>query len=173
MAGIEIGKSAEGGENSYWPVLEKFAGPVSKVLEHALARERGGMPPAPDQPAQIPPAATPRPPAAEAPVDPNMPAWFAHLKPHLPVLLNWAKMGKDPGLYAEVLLDNIPESGIFEIRAASLDPQFVDKTLAVLPMFRPYSAWATQMLTNIKELLSQPAVEEQEDENSGGAGGDG
>jgi hypothetical protein len=87
-----------------------------------------------------------------------------HLQPHLPQILAWAKAGKDPQLYAEVILDNVDLGAQMEIGQAAQDPNFVDKTLAQLPMFAPYSAWATAVLQNIKELTTGPAEGEPEDE---------
>lgn len=155
LAGIEAKQAAEGGgEEGYAPVLKAFAGPIAKVLDSAMGADRrrmmaGSMPVQPTAPAPQP---------APAALPPGQ-AWMVHLQPHLNTLLGWAKAGKDPELYAEVILDNIEPGAQMEIGQAAQDPEFVSKTLAALPMFIPYSAWATAVLTNMKELLTAPPEE--------------
>ena len=149
--GVEIGRGAEGGGDSYWPVVEKFAPAIGKVLEAATARENAAR----GQPRRLPgpsptPATTP-----EAPVVLEGPAWLIHLQPHLPVILSWARAGKDPALYAEVILDNLDPGAEMEVATAAKAPDFVEKTVAALPMFKPYSTWATQVLEEMKLLLLQ------------------
>lgn len=152
IAGIEAKAAAEGGgEEGYLPVLKAFADPISKVLNAALTRDRGTM-----AAGSVPvPVRQPSPAAAPPQLPPGL-AWLVHLQPHLPTLLNWAQEGKDPELYAEVILDNISPGGQMEIAQAAQDPEFVSKTLAALPMFTPFSAWATAVLTNMKDLLLAP-----------------
>jgi hypothetical protein len=164
LAGLDAKHAAEGtNEEGYMPVVRAFAEPISKVLNAALTRDRnvaaGSIPVpvrAPAQPAAPPPPALP----------PGQ-AWLIHLQPHLDTILSWAKAGKDPELYAEVILDNIEPGAQMEIGEAAKDPEFVSKTLAALPMFIPYSAWATATLTNIKEILTAPPEPEET-----GAGGE-
>lgn len=156
LAGIEAKQAAEGGgDEGYGPVLKAFAGPIAKVLDSAMGADRrrmmaGSVPVT--QPQQV------APPPAQPALPPGQ-AWLVHLQPHLNTLLGWAKAGKDPELYAEVILDNIDPGAQMEIAQAALDPEFVTKTLAALPMFVPYSAWATAVLTNMKELLTAPPEE--------------
>jgi hypothetical protein len=149
--GVEIGRGAEGGNDSYWPVVEKFAPAIAKVLETATARDNAarGQPRLP-RPAQPTANAT-----TEVPVAPDGPAWLIHLQPHLPTILSWARAGKDPALYAEVILDNMDPGAEMEVATAAKAPDFVEKTLAALPMFRQYSTWATQVLEEMKLLLLQ------------------
>ncbi len=154
IAGIEAKAAAEGGgEEGYLPVLKAFADPISKVLNAALSRDRGAM-----AAGSIPVPIRPQPAAALPQLLPGL-TWLVHLQPHLPTLMNWAKEGKDPELYAEVILDNIAPGGQMEIAQAAQDQEFVTKTLAALPMFTPYSAWATAVLTNMKEILTAPPEE--------------
>lgn len=181
-AGIEAARAAEGGD-SYWPVLDKFAGPVARVLDAALQRERSGavavpggvLPSRAVPPVNPPTAASPAtPPANGAPASalpPTAPSWVFHVQPYLSQILAWARAGKDPALYAEVILDNLNEAALVELRAAVQDPGFVDKALAVLPMFQPHSAWATQVLTNIRDLVLAPEEPEGGDGDGASDGG--
>lgn len=159
LAGIEAKQAAEGGgeEEGYMPVLKAFAGPIAKVLDQAVTHDRSRMVAAGSVPVQ---PHAPLPAAAPPPALPPGLGWLIHLQPHLPTLLGWAKAGKDPDLYAEVILDNIEPGAQMEIAQATQDPEFVSKTLAALPMFVPYSAWATAVLTNMKELLLAPPESE-------------
>lgn len=165
-AGINLGKqTSEGGgsEGGMIGVLKEFAGPVGDILKSAMERERRastlsdvsatatGQGPRPAAaPTPLPPPRPEMPPIPE-----GAPTWLLHLKPHLPTILNWARAGKDPSLYAEVILDNMEPGARMEVAQFAKDPQFVDKTLAALPMFAPYSAWATEILTAIKELSAE------------------
>lgn len=159
-SGIDLGRSSEGGENSMWPVIERFAGPVTDVLKSALEREKR-VSPLSDTPVAANGHAT-RPAVSSAPqmpaLPPSAPAWMVHLRPQIPTLLAWARAGKDPALYAEVILDNLDPGARMELMAKVGEPGFVDQALASLPMFAPYSAWATAVLTNIKELLTEDVV---------------
>lgn len=158
LAGLEAKNAAEGGEDGYGGVLKAFAGPIARVLDTAMSNDKRRLmpPPQPAQPGQPAQPAQPAQPTVQGP------AWLIHLQPHLNAILSWAKAGKDPELYAEVILDNVEPGAQMEIQAAAQDPEFVSKTLAALPMFVPYSAWATAVLTNIKELLTAPPEEEDE-----------
>ena len=154
IAGIEAKAAAEGGgDEGYLPVLKTFAEPISKVLNAALSRDRGTMA------GSVPVAVNPSQPQ---PALLAGPAWLVHLRPHVNTLLAWAKAGKDPELYAEVILDNIEPGAQMEIAEAAKDPEFVSKTLASLPMFTSYSAWATAVLTNMKDLLLAPPEPEED-----------
>lgn len=154
LAGIEAKEAAEGGgDEGYLPVIKAFAGPITDLVTHVT---KGGGRPA--LMAGSVPVVHPAPPAV-----PPGPSWLVHLRPHLPTLLGWAEAGKDPELYAEVILDNIAPGAQMEIAQAAKDPEFVSQTLQALPMFTPYSAWAAAVLANIKKLL----IEEPEDTGTG------
>lgn len=159
--GIEIGKAAQssGGESGYWPVVEKFADPVAKVLNQALDRDRAAAAPRLPAPAAAPAL------SGGSPVPAGAPSWLAHLQPHLPAILSWARAGKDPNLYAAVIVDNLPPGAQMEVAEAAKDPQFVEKTLGALPMFKPFSVWARQVLEAMKLQLTED--ETQPDPNAG------
>lgn len=161
--GIEIGKAAQssGGDAGYWPVVEKFADPVAKVLNQALDREKGAAVP------RALPAPAPVPAPGGGSVPTGAPAWLVHLQPHLPAILSWARAGKDPNLYAAVIVDNLPVGAQMEVAEAAKDPMFVDKTLAVLPMFKAYSVWARQVLEAMKQVLLAEEEGDQPDSNEG------
>jgi len=145
LAGIEAKAAAEGGgDEGYLPVIRAFAGPITDLVSHVT--KGGGRPP-------MAAGAIPARPPMPAPVAISGPGWLVHLQPHLPMLLSWAEAGKDPELYAEVILDNITPGAQMEVAEAAKDPEFVSKTLQALPMFTQYSAWATAVLTNMKQLL--------------------
>lgn len=160
--GIEIGKAAQnaGGDAGYWPVVEKFADPVAAVLKGALERDRAAA--APRLPAPKPAAGGPSVPAGS-------PTWLLHLQPHLPAILSWARAGKDPNLYAAVIVDNLPQGAQMEVAEAAKAEDFVEKTLTALPMFQPFSVWARQVLTAMKEILLAPDEDDadQPDPNKG------
>lgn len=156
-------------EEGYSGVVNRFAEPIAKLVDHLVSqRMPNGRPAAPAGPARIPsttPSQPPRPP--EATVPPDAPMWLQQLSPHLPMIESWARAGKDPALYADYLLDNIPPGIMLEVEEAAKAPDFVDKLVAVLPMFKPYPAWTKAFLTNIKQTLTQRPPEEDDDHAAG------
>lgn len=159
QAGIDMGRSAEGKDDDggLAGVAKMFAGPISKILETSMERERRAPPlsgvPAAANGQVIRPAVSTALAAAEVPM--AGPAWLIHLRPHLPTILGWARAGKDPGLYAEVIVDNLSPGARLELEARAKEDGFVDQALAGLPVeFQPYSAWATEVLTTIKDILT-------------------
>lgn len=154
LAGLEAREAAENTDEGFMGVVKAFSPAIGKLVEKATSQPVPLPPPPPliagAAPPVIPPSASP-----STVKEPPMvgPAWMLHLRPHLPRIQKWAKEGRDPEVYAGVILDELSEGQVEEVRAASKDPEFVSKTLAALPMFAPYSAWATTVLTTIKEML--------------------
>lgn len=173
QAGIDMGRSAEGkdDEGGLGNVVKHFAGPLTDVLKASLERERrapplSGVPVAANGQGIRPAVSTA---LSEVPPMPVAgPAWLIHLRPHLKQILQWARAGKDPGLYAEVILDNLDAGARLELEARVKEPTFVDQVLAGLPAeFQPYSAWCTEVLGNIKEILTDedtPGTDDKDDD---------
>lgn len=175
--GVELGRSAGeggGGDKGYWPVLERLAGPVARTLESALERDRGAVRGALPAPAGAPgrPAA---PPSSGVPaMPPGAPTWLVHLAPHVPALIAYARANKDPALYAAVILDNIDPGAQLEIAEAAKDPQFIEKTVAVLPApLKAYSVWCQQVLDEMRKILLAPVEDDTGGDGGDGMGGDG
>lgn len=157
-AGVDLAARAEKGDEGYSGVIEKFAPPVLSILESAARGRNGGSRPPPPR---VAPPPSPNQPAPEPQptMDPNAPSWMVHLQPHIPTLLGWARMGKDPELYAAVILDNLDPGAALEVEEAAQADDFVEKTFAALPMFKPYSAWAKSILQHIKDQTKREAVD--------------
>lgn len=147
LAGLEAREAAEHEDEGFMGVVKAFADPIGKLVTKATG--------APGTQPVVTGAAPMQPPPTQAALPEGGPTWLIHLRPHLPQILQWARMGKDPELYAEVILDNMDPGAQIQVGQEAKDPNFVSKTLAALPMFAPYSAWATAVLTNIKDLLTE------------------
>jgi hypothetical protein len=158
QAGVDLGRSAEHPEDDgMMGVVKHFAKPLGDILTSTLERERRAPPlsgvPVAANGQVIRPAVSAALSAPEVPM--TGPAWLVHLRPHLPTILGWARAGKDPGLYAEVIVDNLGAGARLELESRAKEDGFVDQVLASLtPEFQPYSAWCTEILTNVKDILT-------------------
>lgn len=165
--GIELGQLATGQGDSMLPIVEKLGVPAIQILQQALNRERAAGGAAVPPPRSGHPAL---PPQTEVPaVPPNSPAWMIQLAPFIPQILSWAKAGKDPALYAAVIVDNLPPGVEFELAQAVKDPEFVGKAVAALPMLKAYPAWTQAVLSEMKTILSdeEPKGDDFPEDGSG------
>lgn len=108
-----------------------------------------------------PSPAAPAPPAA--PTDPTMPpvatgpyAWLAQVGPYVAQLTLLAQADKDPALYADLVLDQLPEPVYEAIAESAKDPRFVEEVVNRVPEARMYSAWFRQFLTHLRDGLLEP-----------------
>lgn len=129
LRGLQLGQKLTGPRDGGGvdSVLDRYL----PILERAMGSGGGGAG-APGAPAPgNPPAATPTPslvdrsklPATGGPP----PRWLDFLPQYLPRLYRLAALGRTPGTYAEVLLDEIPEDAYGEIYAELARPGFRDE----------------------------------------------
>lgn len=167
LAGLEARNAADAAEpeEGFMGVVKAFSPAIAKLVEKATGEQPmvvAGAAPA------LPPASVPvpvSPPPAPAPTAPatSGPAWLAALQPHLKAILKWAEEDRDADVYATVILDQMKPGQLAQLREEVKAPNFVPQTLAALPMFAPYSVWATNVLTNIKEMLTEEPGDTVED----------
>lgn len=154
LAGLEAREAATG-DDGYLGVVKAFSPTIEKLVSVAAQQQQ--------QPralvasgVAVRPNPAPQPPASAGGSPPlNGPSWLAHLQPHLKMILQWAQEDRNPETYAEVILDAMDPGAIRQVEEAAKEDDFVPKTLAALPMFAPYSAWATAVLTNMKQMLTE------------------
>jgi len=150
-------------------VIREMAGQARPLLEGIISQRQGAMPgrvgvppsamlqaPMP-QPASVP---TPQPSGDDA-----MLALLQWLSGTLQQLVLQAAKNKDPELYAEVVLDNVPESADLAQLRSFIDKEDWWKQLQQFqPAVAPYQGWFTQFREALLELLDDRGVTKPVDE---------
>lgn len=165
LQGLELGKelAGGGGESSMADVALKGFDTLKE-----LAAVTAPATPAPRKPA-APPAAAPgtvpaqvappnkqpaAPPAQGAPVNPNM-AKLQWLKQQTVALCGIAARDKDPALYAEVFLDNLPETfDVQEVLTQMQTPGAIDRLALLNPNVKKFAAWFEEFRQEVIALLT-------------------
>lgn len=95
---LELAQNMNSGDGGgVGSLVKTMAEPIAKLVDAHLAT----------------PTALPGQPQPETPV--ARPAWFPHLEPLLPALMGWAQGNKDPGLRAELVLDELRDEQIVPV----------------------------------------------------------
>lgn len=131
------------------PLLNAIAKNLEVQVEERRQRMLGA---GPARPADAP--------AAGVPAGPY--AWLAKVQPYFGQLVQLAKLDKDPELYADVILDQLPEEFVPELEEAAKDPAFVSEVLNRVAEARMYRGWFEPFLVRLRtQLLEEepPAVE--------------
>jgi hypothetical protein len=139
--GIEMGQTMSGGEGlGYLPVVERLGGPLVEALKALADRpkaimqkvENGGKPltaPKPQTPEQ-------------------------YIQAYLPQIISLALSKKDPTLYAEVILDQVPESALDFLFETVSRPDVVPYLTTLHPGVKEHEAWFLEFAKSIKENLT-------------------
>lgn len=118
---------------------------------------------------QAGPAAAAATPPAAAPVDVDgdpLALFLAQIPlPARHFLLGCAKGDKDPSLYADLILDQIPEEMYPEIPALLERPDVVDVFCKVVPAFASYRPWFEQLVGALRDAIAR-----DDEESAGGMG---
>ena len=146
--------------------IESFAPMIAKATEKELDAMPSKTPalssPTPFRPIAGPQSLPVKPAAPQPPVGgPEMLIQMA-LKKNMPMLMDKAAKGKDPGLYAEVVLDNIPESFFPQFVRFIAQPDALDKMIAAYPPAAQYREWFAQL----REAILADGEESEEEEGS-------
>ena len=109
QSGLELAKDiGGGGEKSIWDVLEKMPAMLGQISEYAKANPPPAL--APPVAGDSLPVATGPAPAQSEGDSPMLKEMF--FKKQLDMLISKAEKGSDAGLYADFILDNMPEDAI-------------------------------------------------------------
>ncbi len=163
----ELREDSAPGDNSIGGMLRD----VLKSPIMAAAVQSAVQTQAQPQPARLPnPAAvTPQPaPVSHAkPSDQPAPQQEGNqvLAYYLGFLVGKAKIGSDPSLYAELVLDNVPDAQLTPMLGRG--DALIDDLIAIHPPVADHRAWFVALLKEINELLSQDVPEETNTESSG------
>lgn len=175
LRGIELGRelSSGGGDGDGGGILglvrEAFRSPILAQAVAASTQQRRAAPARPPAPPQQPAAPAALPPAA-APAQPPTPeggddVMQAILRSELHKLVRKAAAGGDPGLYAELIVDNVPIETLHELLQAPPDP--VTALAQVVPEVEQHREWFGQLVDGVRAILAQVAAAE-----AAGGGGD-
>lgn len=149
LKAFKLGQGAADREGGYETVLRELGAPTLKLLQTGI--EQGKVPAVPA------PAAAAAPAAPE--VAPHAPPWVSEIRPYVPVLMRLADEGRNPGLYADLILDQASETIL-----PLLDSWGVDGLLAALegyfPDLSPRAGWIRSLL---EEMLEVEGTEDVED----------
>jgi len=139
---------------------------LSAIIELANANKGATAPaavaPPPNTPAAIPPKAQQAPPAPSAQPtgqDENMFVKMAIAK-HFKFLVKQATEQKDPLLYAEVTLDQIPEAYYVKLYDLIEQSNFMDKFAEIEPAVLGHEAWFIDLRNGLLAALSDDETPE-------------
>ena len=168
LKGVELANALrEGGGGDGEVSLLGIARDLIKSPMLAAAVQAAAAPqlPARPRPAALPPPRPPQPPqsfASETPPPPQPPATqeadpamfdFA-LKHYLGVLCQKAAEGSDPTLYAEVILDNVPDDKLIEVLTQPDPVAFLAEKRPEVAQFRP---WFEQLIAVVNQAFADEA----------------
>ena len=82
--------------------------------------------------------------------------WINALRPAVPVILKWARDGKDPVVKAQNTIDDLRDDIREAIAAQAEEPDFVSSVITAIPEFQApdVQAWVTTFLTTVQETLT-------------------
>jgi hypothetical protein len=152
--GMELAQNSSG-EGGYIPVLKELGGPLLGMLTERLQKGETAL-----EKARV---------SGLVAVPPPKPTLDGFVKIYMPQLLTLARMGKDPELYADVMLDQIPEIWLEELVGRVNQPDFVDKLKALYPDVGPFEGWFKKLAEYIRVEFAPDAGAEPGGANSGGS----
>lgn len=150
----EMAPEPTGGDGTPWGlIIDKAVEPAIGLISQALAAQKG----APEvSPGTIPPvmvAST----GVEIPAMVGAPMWQLEIAKIVPRLLRRARDGKDPGLAAELFLEDAPGGVVEQLSQLAQDEQFVPTVLALaeqhFPDVTPVRQWVADFLQAVRESL--------------------
>ena len=166
QSGLELAKDiGGGGEKSIWDVLEKMPTMLGNIAD--MAKQTASA-----TPALTPPVAGDNLPVAQGgPHLPNVAAHQPHGEPpvikemffkkQLDMLVAKAEKGSDPGLYADFILDNMPEDAI---RTFLGDGDPFPRLVALNPHVAGHETWFRSLGVFLNESLApEPPIGENTD----------
>jgi hypothetical protein len=161
------GIGGDGGKGSGWAdIVRDGIKTVGDVLPALASRIPGMLPAPPAAPpalaspfsASAPPGARQQPPPKAATPMLQMLGW---LKEQLTALAHQASLNKDPNLYADVVLDNLPQIDPAMLRDMLAKPDWWATLVQFSPNVQPYPQWFAEcreaLLKGLEEIIGAAA----------------
>lgn len=165
LQGLKLGQQMSGGETSLADIaksgLEMVAPLIqAKAAESAAART---APAVARQPSDVLPRPIKPAPGTATAMDPMLQK-LNWLRQQTTLLVHHASKKKDPELYAEVMLDNLPEFITVEEIAARMNDGGAVAQLTVLnPEVAKYAEWFEEFRVKVLEIIAEANSEPDED----------
>ena len=139
--------------------LTALAGTLPKILEIISSEQKtkGRMPTKEEVQRRL---AAPSPAAAGG----QMPVYQALLKKFTPMMVRWAREGKDPGLMGEFLFNSIPEKYHGAVREFLLREDAEELVYQTAPDLRAFPQWTQDCFGTLAEAFGITEEEEEEEE---------
>ncbi len=151
--GIKMGQVSEGGD-SYLPVLEGLGKPLIELLskqneqaENVLSKVNGNIP------------LTPNPATKTNPIKEKINERMQvnnindYIKVYIPQFLNLSSKGKDPILYAALMLDQLPDKFVDDLAEFVHGENTFEKLLILNPDVKNHESWFQSFILQLKENL--------------------
>ncbi|MGI8481226.1 MAG: hypothetical protein ACR2MF_04060 [Chthoniobacterales bacterium] len=146
------------GDVSVAAVLAKSIPDVMKAFQSAHHN-----PPIPVQVVTSLPTPTPTPPIQTLTTEENMPtdAIGTYLRPAVPIILKWARSGKNPEIKAVNMLDDLTDTQRDGIGLAAERDDFVDSIMKAIPEFNAVEidGWCRVFFSTIQNTVAPPDEE--------------
>lgn len=141
----------EPGEGTPWGmIIDKAVEPAIGLIGQALAAQKAGAP-------NVATVGMVEAPPAVAALPEGVPMWQVEIAKIVPRLLRRARDGKDPGLAAELFLEDAPGGVVEQLAVLAQDENFVPTVLALaeqnFPDVTPVRQWVADFLQAVKESL--------------------
>lgn len=155
--GMEMGQMMNG--DSYLPVVEKMGMPIlnmlgelvknGKTVQGKIAQAVPSSVPVPKEPSKVP-----------SPQVTNQPTTLdGYLQYYIPQLIQLAKADKDPALYADFVLDQIPENFLDQLYQVLQQPNLIEQLVAVQPEIKNHEQWFKDFIQHGIEALTPEVAE--------------
>jgi len=160
--GMDMGQMING--DSYLPVVEKMGMPILNMLGELVKNGKtvqGKI--AQSVPSTVPVSQsnpTPKPQLTQQPT-----TLEGYLQYYIPQLIQLAKADKDPSLYADFVLDQIPENFLDQLYQLLQQPNLIEQLVAVQPEIKNYEQWFKDFIQHGVEALT-PEVSEAGENSS-------
>jgi hypothetical protein len=145
---LNLGKqlgSAGAGDDSFWKTALTELGPAVGAIAQRIGQPtpaQGMQAVTPQQPQQI----------AATSIPPHL-TWLLPLRGHLPALLDKARKGRSPSVWANVLLEEMPDEMLEKLEASTKNEGFVDVIIGAIPEFQEpaLQPWGRAFLQELKD----------------------
>lgn len=158
--GMDVAKDAAGGGEGWESIVGKAIENFGPSIAEAIASRQVATPtPAINHPAGMPPRLPAQPAAA-----PQQPKRGSGMKDYVGFLVERAKEGSDPMLYADLILDVVPEA---MIRPLLGDGDPVARLAVIDPRVQQHAQWFRELGAALMEVLNSDAAQPGSDTPAG------